>query len=303
MKRDTDLTLFWLAWRKTCSIRLCCAGREHEYKEKCGGDPDLCGSMETIQGFASSVIDSMNDRFHLLLRKESEVRGARLSSLDSEARARGSDLGSAFELLESHLYAKQFLKGKPFKDYLFEDAAGRPGGMNRNLFGYLQRVMATVVHESYGENVYRPSQDENGKDIEPAKISLSGHTETRPTDTPYEYAEMHEVEEVFRQYLSSHGKDWDADHWLVLFCILNVLRVGSENIQPLFSKGHQTNNVLCGKMRSELLVLLREGFSDKAIGMALNGSLQAILDEKVLKMRWYGDITKILEENRKSTGK
>ena len=111
------------------------------------------------------------------------------------------------------------------------------------------------------------------------------------------------MEESFRRYLIETGTSWDSDHWLVLFCMLNLLRVGSEKVRPLFTKGHQTINVWFSQMRSELLAWLRENFSDKAIGGALNGNLQAILEEKVRQMAWYYEIKNILEENRKSTGK
>jgi len=228
----------------------------------------------------------------------------RLSDYSSEAEGWSSQgAGSAFELLESHLYNKQFLKGKPFKSYLFEDVAGRPGGMNRNLFGYLQRILATVIVESYGENVYQPLQDEDGKDIEPAQVSLDGSKAIESAYTPDECVEVREIVAAFREYVDRVGADWDDDHWLILFCILNLLRVGSEKVQPLFSKGHQTINVWYSQMRSELLAWLREGFSDKAIGISLNGKLQDVLAEKVSKMSWYGEIVKILAENRKSTGK
>ena len=175
--------------------------------------------------------------------------------------------------------------------------------MNKNLFGYLQRIMATMIHESYGENVYHPSTDEDGREVEPAQVSLDGRNVRETPYLPNECAEEHEVEESFRRYLIEHVASWDSDHWLILFCILNLLRVGSEKVRPLFSKGHQTINVWFSQMRSELLAWLRENFSDKAIGMSLNGKLQAILDEKVRQMAWYCEIKNILEENRKSTGK
>lgn len=57
---------------------------------------------------------------------------------------------SAFELVEQHLYAKcakeakpgeepaePMLDGRKLKDYLFEDIGMRPGGLNKNLWGYL----------------------------------------------------------------------------------------------------------------------------------------------------------------------
>ena len=301
MDSKTDLTLFWLAWQKTCSIRLCCAGHEREYLEKCSSDRKLVENMEQIQSLASDVINSMNRRFNTLLDKNA---GMRLSDFSTESENWGArGVGSAFELLESHLYNKQFLNGKPFKAYLFEDAAGRPGGMNRNLFGYLQRVLATMVAESYGENVYQPLQDEDGHDIEPAQVSLDGQRGLCSPCTPAECVEIKEAEESFRRYLANKGTTWDSDHWLILFCMLNLLPVGGGKVGHLFSKKHSTINVWFSQMRSELLAWLRDGLSDKAIGLALSGRLQSILDENVHKMQWYCEIKDILEENRKSTGK
>ena len=301
MNSNTDLTLFWLAWQKTCSVRLCCAGRDQEYRDKCSSNQELVENIEQVQGLASDVIISMNRRFNMLLDKNAGMRLSDFSAESGNWSAQG--MGSAFELLESHLYNKQFLNGKPFKAYLFEDAAGRPRGMNRNLFGYLQRILATIVAESYGENVYQPLKDEDGREIEPAQVSLDGRKALASPYTPEEGVEIQEVEDAFRRYLAEQGASWDSDHWLVLFCMLNLLRVGSEKVRPLFSKGHQTINVWFTQMRSDLLSWLREGFSDKAIGMSLNGNLQAILDDAVRNMPWYCEIKNILEENRKSTGK
>ena len=301
MNSNTDLTLFWLAWQKTCSVRLCCAGHNREYLEKCSSRRELVESIEQVQVLAADVMNSMNRRFNMLLGKDF---GMRLSDFSAESDNWGAHgVGSAFELLESYLYNKQFLNGKSFKAYLFEDVAGRQGGMNRNLFGYLQRVLATMVAESYGENVYQPMKDEDGKEVEPAQVSMDGQKVLDAPYTPEEVAEIHGVEESFQRYLAEEGPSWDSDHWLILFCMLNLLRVGSEKVRPLFSKGHQTINVWFSQMRSDLLVWLRDGFSDKAIGMSLDGNLQSILDDNVQKMPWYCEIKRVLAENRKSTGK
>ena len=119
MNSNTDLTLFWLAWQKTCSIRLCCAGHDREYLEKCSSNPKLVENIHQVHVLAADVIDSMNGLFFSLLEKN---MGMRLSDFSLESENWGSQkIGSAFELLESHLYNKQFLNGKPFKAYLFED--------------------------------------------------------------------------------------------------------------------------------------------------------------------------------------
>ena len=66
MNSNTDLTLFWLAWQKTCSVRLCCAGRDQEYRDKCSSNQELVENIEQVQGLASDVIISMNRRFIVL---------------------------------------------------------------------------------------------------------------------------------------------------------------------------------------------------------------------------------------------
>lgn len=304
MDAATDLTLFWRAWQKTCSVRLCCVGHEREYRERCASVPELCERMEEVQALAKGVIVSMNKRLAALLKKG--AAGTRLSDLSADfggERPSVQALGSAFELIELHLYGRASLNGKQFKAYLFEDVAGRPGGMNRNLFGYLQRVLSTVVAESYGENVYQSVRDEDGNDQEPPTISTDGFHPVAALPTADECAEAHEVEDFFRAYLSEHASVWTSDHWLVLYCVLNMLRVGAADVRPLFSKGHQTINVYAAQMRGDLLRRLREAFSDKAIGLALMGPLQDILDERVCREAWHPRARKILEENRQSTGK
>ena len=303
MNSNTDLTLFWRAWQKTCSVRLCCAGHDREYQQLCSSAPDLCEQMDEVHALAKDVIKSMNNRFaSLLKKKETNMRISEFSS-ESDGWGSGVSQGSAFELLESHLYSREFLNGKQFKAYLFEDVAERPGGMNKNLFGYLQRVLSTVVAESYGESIYQPSQDKDGDDIEPATISTDGCTSVAGPPAADAFTEAHEVEGFFRAYLSEHERSWASDHWLILYCILNMLRVGAANVRPLFAKGHQTINEWASQMKSDLLLRLRKDFSDKAIGLALMGPLQEILEAKVRPMPWYPRANELREENRRTTGK
>ena len=303
MNSNTDLTLFWRAWQKTCSVRLCCAGHDREYQQLCSSAPDLNDRMDEVHALAKDVIKSMNNRFASLLKKKET--NTRLSEFSSESDGWGSGVaqGSAFELLESHLYSLESLNGKQFKAYLFENVAGRPGGMNKNLFGYLQRVLSTVVAESYGESIYQPAQDKDGDDIEPATISTDGCTAVASCPTADVCTEAHEVEDFFRAYLSEHETSWTPDHWLILYCILNMLRVGAANVRPLFTKGHQTINEWASQMKNDLLLRLRKEFSDKAIGLALMGPLQKILEAKVRPMPWYPRANELREENRRTTGK
>lgn len=204
MNADTDLTLFWLAWQKTCSIRLCCSGHEKEYCAKCASSPELCSEIHTVNKLAQELMSSMNEKFRDRIKYKSGKNGLRLSSLDAESASwvYDSGLGSAFEIIESHLYAKQHLNGKAFKSYLFEDIGSREGGMNKNMYGYLQRVMYTIIDESFGENVYQPLRNEEGIEVEPKQISLNGMDVLNAAHRPDECVEVNDIKVVFIKYLS-----------------------------------------------------------------------------------------------------
>lgn len=302
MEANTDLTNFWLAWYHTCAIRLCTEQNRRELVKACAGDAELLASIDDVVALADDVIKSTNAEFcrHLCV-----PHGARRSIYENEAFRwkEGNGAGSAFELMEGYLYAKGTINGRAFKDYLFEDIAKRRGGINRNLYGYIQSILASMAKESFGENIYEAVKDENGVDIPPRNISLDGKTLARPESSPDENIEASEVIEFFNRYIEKTGAEWDDDKWIVLFCILNMLRVGAEKVQPLFSKSHDTINNYCKAMRAELLHVLRENFEDRAIAIALNGAVQRVLDEKMEKMRCFSRLKELVEENRKSTGK
>jgi hypothetical protein len=307
MDAKTDLTNFWLAWHHTCAIRLCTGAYRKQLEKACATDESLKGQTDDIISKASEVIKATNAEFRSYLYIYRDDFGNRLSVYENEAAGWKDNgvSGSAFELMEGHLYAKGTINGRAFKDYLFEDIANRPGGMNRNLYGYMQSILRTMAKESFGENVYEAAKDENGEDIPPRDISLDGTTVARAEPTPEENYQAQEVIDWFATYLEKHISIWDDDKLIVLFCILNTLRVGSQKVQPLFSKGHDTINRYCNEMRAELLNLMRvkKGFSDKAIAIALNGRVQSILDKKMGRVSCFGKLKELIKENQRSTGK
>ena len=73
--------------------------------------------------------------------------------------------------------------------------------------------------------------------------------------------------------------------------------------EPFFSHGHDTINTKSNRLKGRLLAELRENFEDQAIGYALDGKVQTVLDEKMKKLDCFDALMKILEENRASTGK
>ena len=297
-----DLTNFWLAWRKTCSIRLCTESHRGELRAACEDAPELAADAENISRLALKVMGITNARFREMIAVPHGLRRSEFAEETLSWNAEGA-CGSAFELVESRLYAKQKLNGRKFKDYLFEDIANRPGGIGKNLLGYLNRILATIAEESFGENVYEPRVDGDGLPIPPQRISFDGKNDARCCLTPQQQFEAKEVAEFFGQYVENHSPEWSDDHWVVLFCILHLIPVGGAKIRPLFSRGHDAVNTICNRMKADLLAALQNSFSVAAIGAALDGPIQDLLDKKMCEKPFYGELQKVFRENQLSTGK
>ena len=58
----------------------------------------------------------------------------------------------AFHLLETFLYNKDKIEGKPFKNYLFEDAVENGSGVGA-LWGYLRTTIVRMVTKSFEKNI------------------------------------------------------------------------------------------------------------------------------------------------------
>lgn len=302
MNEKTDLTNFFLAWKRTCSVRLCTAQHDKALREACKEDKHLGDAVEEIESLADEVIRSSNADFIKVL-SGCAATSNRRSIFENEIDGWRNGVGSAFELLEGYLYAKESLKGKAFKSYLFEDIAVRKGGINKNLYGYLERIWRTMARESFGENVYEPSLDDGGNPIEPSQISYDGKHLATGSFTPSDQMEVKEAVLRFCEFLEIESSEWSADQWIVLFCILNMIPIGGQRLKPLYAKGHDTINTMGQRIRSSLLSFMREKCADLAIARALNGRIQEIVDEKMRGIPVFAQLVEIREENRKSTGK
>lgn len=107
----------WLDWADTCSVDRCQEKHESRLKKFAQAKFSRFYHWYASKGYSSKLPDNI----------------------------------CAFHELESHLYARQTIKGKPFKSYLFEDIALRQGGLAKNISGYLlgsQSVMKDIVKRS-----------------------------------------------------------------------------------------------------------------------------------------------------------
>ena len=142
---------------------------------------------------------------------------------------------SAFELIEQHLYAKcaegvesgevstePMVDGRKLKDYLFEDIGRRPGGLNKNLWGYLLKKdvvwangrpypsrLRQVANESFRQPVVSPREDGGGASDE---VPGNGGGDQCPSDvTPQEVQDAVKSLHVF--LAASSGRSRWADVW------------------------------------------------------------------------------------------
>ena len=183
MDSNTDLTLFWLAWQKTCSIRLCCMGHEKEYLDKCGNNAELCSQISVVQKLAADVITSMNKAFLSCLKKRQGIKGLRLSSFNDEAESWGdnNNLGSGFIgnifscTVEYCIFKQVFSNG----NFTGEKLSHCTFGSNNNIVNIPSMSNVTfdngIINSSNPVNLQDLTLD-NGQNVFNALSSLSDNT-------------------------------------------------------------------------------------------------------------------------------
>lgn len=117
VNQDPEWISAWLDWADTCSVDRCQEKHKSRLKKFAQAKFSRFYAWYASKGYSSKLPDNI----------------------------------CAFHELESHLYARQTIKGKPFKSYLFEDIALRQGGIAKNISGYLlgsQSVMKDIVKRS-----------------------------------------------------------------------------------------------------------------------------------------------------------
>ena len=314
MDNTTDQTNFWLAWHATCAA-VNCADRTALEKE-CAKDPEkyasVLGDIEGTLLLAREVIASMNFKFKGAMAYWKQRYGTRVSDLEAEMSAwkDGSPQdGCAFTLLEGQLYANETIKGRPFKDYLFEDIATRKGGMCPNLFGYVKGMLSDVAKKSFAKTShYEPKLDDEGKSIDDKNLSteISDDFMSLPA---CDRAEIDDLAEFFERYVNELGVSfdgeppvWTCDHWIAMYCTFHQIPVSMPAVAKLCRLKKSSVAILAKQTINNLLSALRgRPFSNKAIAWAVQCRIPGILDEKMKEMPFYADLERIRAERIKKT--
>lgn len=311
MDNTTDQTNFWLAWQATCAAVKCI---DRDALEKaCAADANKYASVlrdiDGTQDLAKKIVISTNKNFRDAMSYWRANAGNRVSDLDAEMEgwsAAAPQNGCAFMLLEGHLYAKEKIKGRPFKKYLFENIATRSGDLSGNLYGYIKRMLSSLARKSFNKTpLYEPKVDESGKPIDEEALS---------TDTsdgfmalpPCDQTEINEVAEFFRCYVDELGASqadeapvWTCDNWIALYCAIHQIPISTPEVVKHCRLKKSAVAIVSEKTLNSLWRALCARFSNKAIARAFQSRIPGILDEKMKNMPFYSDLERIRVERVK----
>ena len=308
MDDTTDQTNFWLAWKATCAAADCIDAAK--LSEACARDEQSYHSViEDLQGtvkLSREMIASTNNKFRSSLSHFNGLYGKRRSSEFADEVERWSDAdprnGCAFMLLESRLYDKKSIKGRPFKNYLYEDIGTRAGGIGGNLYGYVKLMLQTIARDSFSK--YSRIQPVEGKDggLVPGD---EGSTEDRidlASLSPSEMAEVNEISRFFGEYVAELGFSdddeppvWDQDHWISMYCALHQIPINNPEVARLCRRSKSMLAVVYRQTVDNLLLVLKKRLKAncRAIAWAMDTDIPAILDENMKDMPFYGELEKI----------
>ena len=308
MNETTDQTNFWLGWRATCAAADCTDVAK--LSKACEQDPQsywtVLSDLEGTAALSMEIIKSMNKKFKESMAFFNNLYGKRRNSEFMDEVDGWSDTsprdGCAFMLLEEYLYDKKAIKGRPFKNYLFEDVGGRSGGLGPNLCGYAKLTLRTIARNSFSKALRDLPREGNDGELLPEN---EGSTEERVdlTSLPAnERAEINEVIRFFGEYVdelgSSDGDEspaWDQDHWISIYCALHQMPINNPDVAGLCRRSKSMLAVVYKQTVNNLLLVLRKRLraSDRAIARAMDTGIPAILDEKMKGMPFYGELEAI----------
>ena len=262
------------------------------------GEPDLRDIKEDPDEAVSAVAGSADTTNQVGFRGEmiSEYRDLILRWYEKDVNAT-----NAFELVEIDLYreaaaksgadgsagsAEPMLHGKKLKDYLFEEIGSRPGGLCKNLWGYLLKKNVTFVNGRPYPSRLRAV----------ANASFRNPVEVKPCDSngdevPSEPVDPNSLEpdgdvlvlqagDEFKKYLLNNWtKSFDVSDRVVLCCAFFEYVLSDPFVESLVPIAKSALGARKNKRVSQVFSLLkRKGFEFDTVRKLFCGLGQQILE-------------------------
>lgn len=294
MDKQTDLTNFWLGWKATCAIRDCMnkdkliskCNEKIARQEAAEAFKRVINDADSVTKLANEVVKSTNAEFVSKLNYFSNG-GRRSSIYGDEVAAWKEHCGSAFEIVEGELYGKDTINGQPFKSYLFEQIGTRKGNLSGNLFGYIKFMIRSIARNSFGhEEGLVEREDDEGEKLD-ADVGSTADRSDVYSRSPELNQEIKEVEKFFSEYIDELAGEWDKDYWISLYAGLNKMPINNPDVRALCKRSKSALADVSREAMGNLLLALRGRFSDRAIGGALGGGMQTVLEKKIGNMDFF----------------
>ncbi len=210
-RKVRDLTDFFIEWHETCAI-------------------DKCKRTDDVR-YVHEMFDA---RFKLL------TNAPRRSALGNGVVALSDisidfDTIHAFHLVELYYYGQDTIKGRPFKDHLFESAATKNDAGRLN--GYFLQTLRSLANDSFRKSVVQAGgriKDEAGNELNPLDF-LSAENCTLDADGASHYDPILELalKEAYEEFYSRFDTMWrklEKIERLALLCFIFGLTKSSPTI-------------------------------------------------------------------------
>lgn len=173
----------------------------------------------------------------------------------------------AFHILELYLYDKQIIKGRPFKDHLFEVVAARKG--IGDIWGYLyKRVIPTMVKKSF--RTVTGAKVNIGEDPNPSEGP------TGVLDGAYQTG-VNEAADAFHKWTTDRWFAFDINDKLAFLCSFLDVSMNDPRILSMTTVGEKAFYNRRKLARKALEFLFGKGFEKDEILKLLGGPIQNLL--------------------------
>ena len=221
-----DYTSAWLEWKETCAVDHC--------------------SEENRMALKVLAAKKLTQCIEKKCRENPQMEIIGKEDLDS--------VHFAFAELEKFLYQKEKIKGKPCKNYIFEDVAVREGGIGQNIMGYFMKLLCVNVAKAFWAQRtdwrrVSPSNNEGGE-ID----CVSRNDKKNRPEVPLA------AQEIMKRFLPI-WEQYDEIDRIVVYCFFQNLPLSNPDLQEIVGRGKSVlggrqktfrdNSEKCCKMYSE----------------------------------------------------
>lgn len=247
-----DLTDAWFDWKETCALDDCLP--KHRNALEGIARKRFASYLDKLKqtSFYSDLADYANDPDKLL-----------------------------FHEVESSLYLRQKIKGQPFKSYLFDVIAKRPGGAAANLTGYILKMAFRSILNSSTKRGAAMEHEDDDKPVNAPEDLQHVREESQGHDSEFLQPELsaampdHEAEQI----VARHVAQWDFDTMLALVCTLHRIPLSNSEVLRLASRKKSAFALLVERAQLPLVNDLRaRGYEDADITALFRDTLLPMLD-------------------------